>query len=118
MEEAFEDSHEAFANSMLAVVFVHIAEMVVSSFAHRENLVGAMFSGRKAGTAAEGIVRRRGLVALLLAGALAGIWTVGLGVSPATLPGLDMATAKAQAAYAEAGEAGGGDRRDDQDDDN
>lgn len=89
--EALEDLHEAFANGMLAVVLVHIVGVVVSSLAHRENLIRAMITGRKAGSAAEGIVRSRALVALSLAVALAGIWGFGLLDSPARLPGLDVA---------------------------
>ena len=46
-EEAFEELHEIAANGMLAVVFVHIAGVFMSSFLHKENLVRAMLTGYK-----------------------------------------------------------------------
>jgi cytochrome b len=47
------EGHELAANLLLAVVLVHLAGVLVSSWMHRENLVGAMFSGRKAGRPAD-----------------------------------------------------------------
>jgi cytochrome b len=44
---AMEEVHEAFANTMLAVVLVHLAGVAVSSLLHKENLVRAMITGRK-----------------------------------------------------------------------
>ena len=46
-----EDVHEVAANLMLAVVGVHVAGVLASSWLHRENLVGAMIDGRKRGDA-------------------------------------------------------------------
>ncbi len=42
-----EELHEAAANGMMAMVVIHLAGVVVSSWLHRENLVKAMITGRK-----------------------------------------------------------------------
>ncbi len=42
-----EESHEFLAGAMLAVVGVHVAGVIVSSWLHGENLVAAMLTGRK-----------------------------------------------------------------------
>lgn len=42
-----EEIHDISSNAMLAIVFVHIFGVIVSSFLHRENLIGAMISGCK-----------------------------------------------------------------------
>lgn len=73
---AMEEVHEAAANIMIALVGVHLLGVVVGSWVHRENLVRAMFTGRKAGRAQEGARRAwRGIgVALLVA--VLGFWTL------------------------------------------
>lgn len=60
--------HEALASGMLAVALLHVAGVVVSSLAHRENLVRAMFTGLKQGRPDEAIATLRPLVAVLLLG--------------------------------------------------
>lgn len=45
--EWLEELHEGAATLLLAVVVVHVVGVVVGSLAHRENLVAAMFTGRK-----------------------------------------------------------------------
>jgi cytochrome b len=46
-EDMFEELHEIAANLMLAVVFIHIAGVVVSSVLHKENLPRSMLTGYK-----------------------------------------------------------------------
>jgi cytochrome b len=43
-----EEMHEAAAGAMLAMVILHVIGVTATSFLHRENLVGAMITGRKA----------------------------------------------------------------------
>ena len=67
--------HEGFAYAMLALVIVHVVGVVVSSVLHRENLVGAMVTGRKHGDPAEAIRGARWFVAALLIAGVAALWT-------------------------------------------
>ena len=45
--EAVEDVHRTLAWTLLALVSLHVAGVIFTSVRHRENLVRAMFSGRK-----------------------------------------------------------------------
>jgi cytochrome b len=85
--------HEALANIMLALVGIHVAGVIVSSWLHRENLVGAMLSGHKSGHPDEGISRAwRSVAAIVLAGVLAFWWWQWHGAPAPTLPGSDTAS--------------------------
>jgi cytochrome b len=71
-----EELHEGAANAMLAMVGVHIVAVAVSSWLHRENLVGAMLTGRKQGRPEDGIRRTwRTVAAMMLVGVLGFWWT-------------------------------------------
>ena len=72
--EVFEDLHEGLANTMLAVIGVHIAGVLVSSLLHRENLVSAMLTGYKNGEARQGIRRPHWIVGLGVVAAVAAFW--------------------------------------------
>ena len=75
-----EEVHEAVATLMLGIVGLHIAGVVVSSWLHRENLVGAMITGHKPAAPREGIRRAwHGVAALMLLAGIAFWWQQGLG---------------------------------------
>ena len=69
-----EELHEGAANFMLAVVGVHVAGVVMSSWLHRENLVRAMLTGRKQGEPGEAIRRSWWPLGLLLLLAVLAFW--------------------------------------------
>jgi cytochrome b len=85
-----EELHELISNGMLAVVMVHILGVLVSSKLDHENLVLAMFTGKKWGDAGEAIPKTRTLTGLLLAAVLLGFgYWAWHGLQPA--PGRDGA---------------------------
>jgi cytochrome b len=69
-----EELHEGSANAMLAIVGIHVAAVVLSSWLHRENLVGAMISGRKPGLPQDGIRSAWRSVAIIMLTAVLGFW--------------------------------------------
>lgn len=88
-----EETHEVAANIMLAIVIVHIAGVVMASWLHHENLVGAMFSGRKLGTPAEGVRRTWRSVAVLMVVAVLGFWWMQWQSAPSGSGPLDRSAA-------------------------
>ncbi|MDP1958034.1 MAG: cytochrome b/b6 domain-containing protein, partial [Rhodocyclaceae bacterium] len=66
--EWLKEVHEALATGMLAVAALHVAGVVVSSLAHHENLVWAMFTGLKQGRPDEAITSTRPLALVALLG--------------------------------------------------
>jgi cytochrome b len=46
-EEWLQDTHEALANLLIALVAFHVGGVVYASMRHRENLFAAMLNGRK-----------------------------------------------------------------------
>jgi cytochrome b len=73
--EWLNELHEGIANVMLALVGVHVAGVIASSWLHRENLIGAMLGGRKRGQPGEGVRNAwRSVAALMLAVVLTFWW--------------------------------------------
>ena len=62
--EWLEDLREGAAETMLALVFLHIGAVVLSSVLHGENLIAAMWTGYKKGRPEAGIHRAHAGVAL------------------------------------------------------
>ncbi len=104
-----DEVHEVAGNLALALVAVHVAGVIVSSFMHRENLVRSMVTGYKPG-AAPAASGQRYLVALALLAVIGGLW---IGTIPA--PGLRTQRAfslpTATSAQAQAGGERSHDRR-------
>jgi cytochrome b len=66
--------HESAASIMLAMVFVHVAAVILSSWLHHENLVRSMITGRKNIDPAEGVRSAWRSVAALMIAAVLGFW--------------------------------------------
>jgi cytochrome b len=64
--DIFEELHEGLTAAMLTVVIVHLAGVVTGSLLHGENLIRAMFTGRKQGSPEEAIPSARPLAAIVL----------------------------------------------------
>lgn len=66
LTDAMGEVHEALANTLIAVVAVHVAGVIIGSLRHRESLVVAMFTGKKRGSANEASHGNAALAAALL----------------------------------------------------
>ncbi len=83
--EAMEEVHEVAANAWLLVVFLHVAGVVVSSIAERQNLVRAMLTGYKKLNRTASNVRNASLTGALMLAGITAFWglTVVSGRTPA-----------------------------------
>lgn len=75
--------HEGAANAMLALVGVHVAGVLLGSWLHHDNLVGAMLSGRKLGLPQDAVRSAWRSVAVLMLAAVLGFWAVQWQSAPA-----------------------------------
>lgn len=79
--------HEGIANTLVAIVAVHIAGVFISSLLHKENLVRSMINGYKQGHVKDGIKNTYWPVgSLLIAAILAFLWALLNSQFPILLP--------------------------------
>jgi cytochrome b len=115
--ELFEDLHEGAANLMLAVVAVHVAGVALASRLHHENLVGAMFSGRKVAPPQDGIRSAWRSVDALMLVAVLGFWAGQWQQAPTGGGGLAASAVQSDGTTAAAGDRHRSKRGHDGDDD-
>lgn len=71
---AMEEVHEAVTTLLLSLAGLHVLGVVFGSLVHRENLVRAMWSGRKAGPPQAEVSRRHTVLGIVLLAAVLGFW--------------------------------------------
>jgi cytochrome b len=91
----WEDLHEGVAGVMLAIVAVHVAAVVLTSWLHRSNLVAAMVTGRRLGRPEEGLRSAWRSVASLMLVAVIGFWWMQWQAAPSG-PAADLTAAAAR----------------------
>lgn len=95
--EWLEDAHELAANVMLTIVGVHIAGVLLGTWLHHDNLIGAMISGRKPGRPEDGVRSAWRSVAVAMLVAVLGFWWLQWQTAPSGgLEGGAAASATAQ----------------------
>jgi cytochrome b len=87
--EAVEEAHEFLANAWLAVVLVHVAGVLASSLAHRENLATTMITGYKDATV-QSAERGAGASSRLAVGLLGAVAVLAFWVGSAVTGGPDL----------------------------
>jgi cytochrome b len=90
MPSGFDDLHEAVATGLMVLAGVHVAGVILGSWLHRENLVGAMLTGRKRAPQEPGLRRNSWPVAGLLIAAVLGFWAWQWQARAGQVPGLGV----------------------------
>jgi cytochrome b len=90
MPAGFDALHEAVATGLMVLVGVHVAGVLLGSWLHRENLLGAMLSGRKRAAVAQGLKRSGWPEAGLLIAAVLGFWAWQWQAAPGQASGLGV----------------------------
>lgn len=92
-----EQLHEGAANAMLVVVGVHIVGVLIGSWMHHDNLIGAMVTGRKAARSQDAVHRAWRSVALCMLAVVFIFWLIQWQSAPvAVAPGGTPASVQKQ----------------------
>ncbi|MFO1465535.1 MAG: cytochrome b/b6 domain-containing protein [Steroidobacteraceae bacterium] len=110
--DTFEEIHEVIGNAWLVLVLFHVAGVIASSLAHRENLPRAMVTGYKDSETAEPAEGNRAMIAVLLFVVVGAIWA---GMSATSPSGSLLAPLEKTEHQQSAGRGDGGDEHDKRD---